>query len=643
MLRERMGSSSQSHPHLLLLLLPIAFSATLFWTSSAAHTQSRDPFAIRISCGAREDVRTQPTNALWYRDFGYTGGRLANAAWPSHITPPLKTLHYFPLSDGPENCYNIGNIPNGRYTVRIFFALVADSNLDNEPVFDISVEGTQIYTLKSGWSNIDDQAFAEALVFVTDGSLSACFHSTGRGDPSILSIEILQVDADAYNVGLKSGKGTILRTTKRLTCGSGKPAFDEDLNGNHWGGDRFWLGTSTFEKGSDQSISTENTIAQASVEPNFYPEKLYQSAIVSTHRQPNITFQMEVDPNKNYSIWLHFAEIDPGITSKGQRVFDVLVNNAIAFTEVDIIQIAGGRNAALVLSETVAVSGRTLTIILMPRKGSHAIINAIEVFEVISAEFRTSKEEVTALQNLKNSLGLPLRFGWNGDPCVPQQHPWSGVDCHFDSKSGRWVIDGLALDNQGLRGILPDDISKLHNLQSINFSGNSIQGGIPFSLGTIAGLETLDLSFNQLNGSIPESLGQLASLQILNLNGNLLSGRVPANLGGRPLHRASFNFTGNSGLCGIPGLRACGPHLSLAAKFGIAFAALLVLLLLVVCVTCWLKRRQNILRVQKIANSREAPYAKAKTNFVRDMQMARNQRVCDQSRAPAEGGPQLLS
>lgn len=50
---------------------------------------------------------------------------------------------------------------------------------------------------------------------------------------------------------------------------------------------------------------------------------------------------------------------------------------------------------------------------------------------------------VSALQALKSALGLPLRFGWNGDPCVPQQHPWSGADCQFDATSSKWVIDGL--------------------------------------------------------------------------------------------------------------------------------------------------------------------------------------------------------
>lgn len=50
---------------------------------------------------------------------------------------------------------------------------------------------------------------------------------------------------------------------------------------------------------------------------------------------------------------------------------------------------------------------------------------------------------VSALQTLKNALSLPLRLGWNGDPCVPQEHPWSGADCHFDSNSSKWFIDGL--------------------------------------------------------------------------------------------------------------------------------------------------------------------------------------------------------
>jgi hypothetical protein len=62
-----------------------------------------------------------------------------------------------------------------------------------------------------------------------------------------------------------------------------------------------------------------------------------------------------------------------------------------------------------------------------------------------------------------------------------------------------------------------------------------------------------------------------------------------------------YSFTGNDGLCGIPGLSSCGPHLSVGAKIGIAFGLLFGLLIVLVIITCWWKRRQNILRAQKLA------------------------------------------
>ncbi|CAL5412249.1 unnamed protein product [Camellia sinensis] len=628
------------------LLLFFTFFSALLRPSHPRHA----PYAMRISCGARNNVHTPPTNTFWYKDFAYTGGVPANGTRPSNISPRLYTLRYFPLSEGPENCYNINRVPKGHYAVRIFFGVVTERNFDNnEPLFDVSVEGTQIYSLRSGWSNnIDEQAFVEALVFLTDGSVSLCFHGTGHGDPAILSIEILQVDDRAYYFGPQWGQGTILRTDKRLSCGAEDPKFDVDYSGDHWGGDRFWNPIITFGQSSDRAIRTTNGIKQASNPPNFYPEALYQTALISTDNQPELVYTMDVDPNRNYSIWLHFAEIDPSVTGVGKRVFDILINGVVVFQDVDIVNMTGGLYAALVLNKTVAVNGRTLTITVHPTNG-HAIINAFEIFEVVMAESKTSPDEVRALQALKSALRLPLRFGWNGDPCIPQQHPWNGADCQFDRTSSKWVIDGLGLDNQGLRGFLPNDISKLRHLQNINLSGNSIRGPIPSSLGTITTLETLDLSYNFFNGSIPESLGQLTSLRRLNLNSNSLSGGVPAALGGRLLHRASFNiltvdassFTDNAGLCGIPGLPMCGPHFSVGAKIGIAIGSFVALLLVCTCLMCWWKRRQNILRAQRIA-AREAPYAKARTNFSRDMQMARHQGF-ENSRTAAENGPSLLS
>ncbi|KAK8485597.1 hypothetical protein V6N13_024191 [Hibiscus sabdariffa] len=405
------------------------------------------PFAIRISCGARENVQTS-RHAIWYNDFGYTGGFPANAVRPSLVTPPLYTLRYFPPSEGPESCYVINGIPEGHYMVRIFFGILAQSDFDNEPLFDISVEGTLIHSLKSGWTTNDEQSFLETLVFLMDGTVSICFHSTGHGDPAIISIEILQIDDEAYHCGPECGKGAILKTISRLTCGTSMPTFDENYSGDHWGGDRYWQPIVTFGQSADKPIYTKKAIKQVLDAPNFYPGVLYQTAIVSTDSRPYLTYTIDVDPNKNYSIWLHFAEIDPSIRAAGERIFDVLINGRYLFEDIDILKWTGDRYTALVLSRIVAVSGRRLTLTIRPKSDNNAIVNAIEIFQVIAAESEISEEEEdTSLPTLKKAIELLTRLGRNVDMCVPEEHPRSEADFHSNkpgSKSSMYFLELLA-------------------------------------------------------------------------------------------------------------------------------------------------------------------------------------------------------
>lgn len=73
------------------------------------------------------------------------------------------------------------------------------------------------------------------------------------------------------------------------------------------------------------------------------------------------------------------------------------------------------------------------------------------------------------------------------------------------------------------------------------------------------------------------------------------------------------SFTDNDGLCGIPGLPTCRPHLSAGGKVGIAVAAVLALFLLVMLsIICW-KRRQNITRAQQIAGNTIASHTNLTT------------------------------
>ncbi|KFK38399.1 hypothetical protein AALP_AA3G108000 [Arabis alpina] len=464
----------------------------------------------------------------------------------------------------------------GQYSMRVFFGLVS---LGKEAIFDISIEGTRVSSLLRGWSSHDDQVFAESLVYLLNGTATICFHSVGLGDPAIISFELLQVEDTAYNGGQSRDNGVVQRTVTRLNYGARKGKFDEDYNGDIWGGNRFWS-----PKKAGARIITVNAIKNASASPNFYPEELYQSALVSRDEELDLSYTMEAEPGKNYSVWLHFAEIDDSITLEGERVFDVLVNGNTVFEDEDIIKLTGESYTALVLNSTVSVTGKSLVIVLHPKLGSHALISAIEIFEVIKMESRTSRDEVIVLQLLKKALRVPSRTGWNGDPCVPQQHPWNGVHCQLDGngKQTRWFIDAL------LKGLLTSNISTLKHLHNINLSHNNIHGGITASLGYIKSLEVLDLSYNSFNGSVPGSLRELTSLRILKLEGNPLLENVAAPV------RESKHHTSSHRQATIISVTVSLSFLVIAA---------------LVCAAIWWRRQQDITRAQHKAAGR-APYAK---------------------------------
>ncbi|KAH7425423.1 hypothetical protein KP509_11G053300 [Ceratopteris richardii] len=557
---------------------------------------------------------------MWSKDEFYSGGSAANASVRSGVTPvELMTLRYFQITDGPENCYNV-TVPNGHYVIRLYFAYGQFDNSNKEPLFDISLEGTLVHSLKQGWSSTPDLSYAEFRAFISDGAATICFHSTGHGNPSVLSIEVLQILNDAYDIGQKS---TILKTVQRVSCGSKDSKFGVEYSANAWGGDRFWATDKDLDMGLSRTITTTRSVQHASDAPNLVPEAVFQSASETPVGSP-LTYFLDVEPNQNYSIWFYFAEIDPAITGKEQRVFDILVNNIPIFSEFDIIGKAGRPFTGVTLKSFLPIDGKVLTLRFDPRQGG-ILINGFEIFQVIQTEFTTMETEVWALQTMKKSLGLPPRLGWNGDPCVPQVHPWNGVDCHFDNEKGTWIIDGLDLDNQGIKGFLSNDMALLQNLQSLNLSGNSISGSIPSNVGKLSNLVVLDLSFNQLNGSIPESLGSLTHLRKLFLNSNLLSGEVPTVLGAGPIHGASFNFSDNPGLCGIPGLRSCSGALAKGSITAIVVTIILVVFIGGLCGFVIYKRRQNIARAQKLSTAREAPYAKSRTGnaALKDLQMVK--------------------
>jgi len=194
------------------------------------------------------------------------------------------------------------------------------------------------------------------------------------------------------------------------------------------------------------------------------------------------------------------------------------------------------------------------------------------------------------MKALKESLKIPARMGWNGDPCAPRAwDAWEGVTCHRGDKG--LVITQLDLASQGLKGFITDEISHLKDLVSLNLSYNSLTGSLPPGLGQPS-LVSLDLSSNEFTGSIPGTIGS-SKLQTALLNNNQLDGQVPERLYSIGVHGGVIDLSGNKGLCGVPTLPACalfwekgGLNKTGKIALGASFGFVLLVILIVVYILC---------------------------------------------------------
>lgn len=79
---------------------------------------------------------------------------------------------------------------------------------------------------------------------------------------------------------------------------------------------------------------------------------------MSSERATDLEYRVDADANKSYNIWLYFSEIDPDITSVGQRIFDVVINSDIIFQNVDVVHLTRGTYT------TIAINEKSLTMTL---------------------------------------------------------------------------------------------------------------------------------------------------------------------------------------------------------------------------------------------------------------------------------------
>ncbi|KAJ8630997.1 hypothetical protein MRB53_024320 [Persea americana] len=551
--------------------------------------------AFRIDCGGADNFTSQ-FNQSWIADRFYTGGAPAIVAEPHNLLlPQEKTLRFFPISSGKKNCYLV-NVPSGRYFIRAF---IVYDNYDSElhsPSFDVSVEGTLVFSYRSPWPEDVSKygAYSDVLAFVNDGEADVCFYSIATDAPVISSLEIIQIDPLSY-ASSAIGHDTILVNYGRLTCGSNTfgPGFtnDRDMFGRSWQSDS----KLRVKNSNVKAMSTLRNILSTNQAHNYFPNHLYQTAI-TVKGGGRLEYLFPVDTRLDYLVWFHFAEIDSTVTAAGQRVFDIYINQKNV-SRMDIFKEVGGFTAFEWYYTINNLNSTPLSVKLVPIVGE-ALISGLENYAMVPPDLATLPSEVTAMRALKESLRVPDRMGWNGDPCAPSTwDAWEGVTCHLNQAKNALVVTQLDLGSQGLKGYISEQISLLTNLVSVNLSSNSLEGTLPSGIGQKS-LAKLDLSGNKFTGTIPESLSS-SNLQLVLLNGNELEGRVLEELYSIGVHGGVIDLSGNKALCGVPTLPACSffwerGKLSTAGKIAIGLSCGVVLSVLILTMyICWIRRGKN--------------------------------------------------
>ncbi|XP_028087918.1 receptor-like protein 4 [Camellia sinensis] len=572
-----------------LYLLPFFFFFFFFFFPSLSLSYLFNT-VYHIDCGGSTDS-TDNFNTTWLSDRFFTSGSSGLVSEPLRFRSlQEKTLRFFPISSGKKNCY-IVPLPTGRFYIRTFTVYDNYDGKSHSPSFDLSVEGTLVFSWRSPWPEQVSRigAYSDLFAFVSDGEADICFYSIATDSPIIASLELIQIDPASYD-SASIGNGSVLVNYGRLSSGSEQwgPGFsnDVDLFGRTWQSDAEFRSPNSVEV---KAVSAIKNVVNTDQSPNYFPVKLYQTALMGTGNGA-LEYELPVDAKLDYLLWFHFAEIDVSVNRQGQRVFDVVVNGE-NMSRVDIFKQVGSFAAYDWYCTVKNLSSTILSVKLVPVVGV-PIICGLENYAIVPADLSTVPDQVVAMSALKESLRVPDRMGWNGDPCAPTNwDAWEGVTCHPNKDETALVIFQIDLGSQGLKGYISDQIGLLTNLVSLNLSSNSLGSSLPSGLG-LNSLKKLDLSNNRFTGSIPDSLVS-SNLQLVILNDNSLEGQVPEGLYSIGVHGGAIDLSGNKGLCGVPSLPECPLFwrrysLSTGGKIAIGISAVVMfcILLLVIYMCC---------------------------------------------------------
>ncbi|KDP32166.1 hypothetical protein JCGZ_12627 [Jatropha curcas] len=451
---------------------------------------------VSIKCCAASNSKDS-NNITWISDAGWFP---INAKNCKNITTARANYTGYDIVrffDKPGKiCYDIPTTKDQNYLIRSTF-LHGDSEGSLDFSFDVLIGVTRISTVNS----LEDLVL-EGTFRATNQYIDFCLVHN-KEHPYISQLELRPLEASKYSEG---SNPNVLILVSRIDLGNEGEAIRYPADQS----DRIWLHPDpTVNISLDATTARSNTSVY--IVNTTVPHKVLQTALTHTDRL-EIIQKLDTE-DKNYTLFLYFLELN-SFVQKGQRVFNIFINNVIHHGQFDIQ--ANGSNYTEVALNVTAKGSLNLTLVKVKNEFDFGpVLNAYEILQVQPWLQGTNQRDVDAIEKVKYELLLQnkknqLLQSWSGDPCLPLY--WKGLTCQ--NMNGSQVIARMDISSSQLHGPLPASITKLSNLIQLNVSYNHFTGRIPQFLSS-SKLTSVDLSHNDLIGSLPDSLTSLPNLTTL--------------------------------------------------------------------------------------------------------------------------------
>ncbi|XP_059458238.1 senescence-induced receptor-like serine/threonine-protein kinase [Corylus avellana] len=329
----------------------------------------------------------------------------------------LKNLRSFPV--GTRNCYTLTpeQGKNNNYLVRASFCYGNYDGKNITPIFDLYLGPNRWGTVKSH----DIVNFAIIHVPSTD-YIDVYLVKTGDGVPFISALELRRLDNSIYHI-----EDGALATIRRYDIGmeTSESSFRYPIDPY----DRYW-NPLLFDNWTP--ITTDSTIySQGNDNAYKLPAKVLRTAA----KTPNASIPLSLswsppDSLSKCYVYFHFAEIEK-LGAGQQRVLTINLNgerNLAESIKLDYLR------PLTIVQDDPPISGSRLYFSINAAEGTKfpPILNAVEIFVLKKLPNKTTAiDDVEAIMQIKEQYSV-IR-NWQGDPCVPIEYSWDGLNCSNDN------------------------------------------------------------------------------------------------------------------------------------------------------------------------------------------------------------------